>query len=74
MYNFQQIMNEISRSANPNQLLMQMSQRVPSLREAMNAVNGKTPKQIRDMAYSMAEERGMNLNALAQHLGIKLPE
>ena len=74
MFNFQQIVNEISRSANPQNVLMQMSERVPSLREAMNAVNGKTPEQIRDMAYGMARERGMDLDQLARHLGIRLPK
>ena len=34
---------------------------------------GKTPDQIRDMAYQMAGQRGINLEQFAQRMGIPLP-
>jgi len=59
--------------ANPNQLMMQIAQNNPAVQQAMRAVNGKTPEQIRDMAYQIAQQRGIDLNQLARQLGIGLP-
>lgn len=59
--------------ANPNQLMMQIAQNNPAVQQAMRAVNGKTPAQIRDMAYQIAQQRGIDLNQLARQLGIGLP-
>ena len=59
--------------ANPNQLMMQIAQNNPAVQQAMRAVNGKTPVQIRDMAYQIAQQRGIDLNQLARQLGIGLP-
>lgn len=60
--------------ANPNQLMMQIAQNNPAVQQAMRAVNGKTPTQIRDMAYQMAQQRGIDLNQLARQLGVQLPK
>lgn len=59
--------------ANPNQLMMQIAQNNPAVQQAMRAVNGKTPDQIRDMAQQMARQRGVDLNQLARQLGVQLP-
>lgn len=60
--------------ANPNQLMMQLAQNNPAVQQAMRAVNGKTPDQIRDMAMQMAQQRGVDLNQLARQMGISLPK
>ena len=69
-----QIMNAIQRGANPNQIAAQLAQNNPVVRQAMQMMNGKTPQQVRDMAYQMARQRGVDLNQLARNMGIKLPE
>lgn len=68
-----QLMQAVQRGANPNQLIMQLAQQNPAVRQAVQAVNGKTPDQIRDMAQQLASQRGVDLNQLARQLGIKLP-
>lgn len=69
-----QLIQMIQRGGNPQQLVMQAAQNNPILRQAMQAVNGRTPEQVRDMAYQMARQRGIDLNQLARQLGIKLPK
>jgi uncharacterized protein YidB (DUF937 family) len=69
-----QVIQMLQRGANPNQLMMQLAQSNPAVRQAMQMVNGKTPDQIRDMAQQMAKQRGVDLNQLTQQLGIRLPK
>ena len=69
-----QLIQMIQRGGNPQQLVMQAAQNNPTLRQAMHAVNGRTPEQVRDMAYQMARQQGIDLNQLARQLGIKLPK
>ena len=74
MNNPLQLIQMIQRGGNPQQLVMQAAQNNPILRQAMQAVNGRTPEQVRDMAYQMARQQGIDLNQLARQLGIKLPK
>ena len=69
-----QVIQMLQRGANPNQLMMQLAQNNPAIRQAMQLVNGKTPDQIRDIAQQMAKQRGIDLNQLTQQLGIRLPK
>ena len=69
-----QIMNALRQGVNPNQIAMQLAQNNPSVRQAMQLVNGKTPAQVRDMAFQMAKQRGVDLYQLAQNMGIQLPK
>lgn len=74
MLNPMQFIQAIQKGGNPNQLIMQAAQQHPAVKQAMQMVNGKTPEQVRDMAYQMAQQRGVDLNQLAQQLGIRLPK
>ena len=69
-----QLIQMIQRGGNAQQLVMQAAQRNPVLQQAMQAINGRTPEQVRDMAYQMAAQRGINLDQLARQLGFKLPK
>ena len=74
MFDPRQIMQALIKSANPSQMLMQYAEQTPAIREAMQMVNGKTPEQVRKMAESIAQERGINLNTFMRELGIKMPK
>lgn len=67
-----QVIQALQQGANPNQLMMQLAQNNPAVRQAMQMVNGKTPDQIRDMAQQIARQRGIDLSQLTRQLGIKL--
>ena len=73
MVNIMQMMQMIRGSRNPQQTMIQMAQQNPGLNQAMQMVNGKTPDQMRQMAMQMAQQRGVDLNALAAQMGIQLP-
>ena len=67
-----QAIQALQQGANPNQLMLQLVQQNPAVRQAMQMVNGKTPDQIRDMAQQIARQRGIDLTQLTRQLGIKL--
>lgn len=74
MFNPMQVFNAIVKSTNPNQMLMQYAQQNPAIREAMQMVNGKTPDQVKQMAESIAKQRGINLNTFMREMGIQMPK
>lgn len=59
-------------NTNPLALLQQRISRDPRAGQAMQMIQGKSPEQLRQMCINMAKERGVDLNGLAQQLGIRL--
>lgn len=68
--NVQQIFQAVQNGANPNMIVMQLAQNNPVFQQALQMANGRTPDQIRDMAARMAQQRGIDINQVAQQLGI----
>lgn len=69
-----QLIQMIQRGANPNQIVGQLIQQHPVVRQAAQFMNGKTPQQIQRQVQQMAAQRGVDLNQLARNLGIQLPK
>ncbi len=69
-----QIIQAVQRGANPDQLMMQLAQTNPEIRQAMQMISGKTPAQIQNMVYQRAREMGVDLNQLARQWGVQLPK
>lgn len=69
-----QMINIARNGGNPMQLMQQMARSNPQVNQVMQMMNGKSPDQLRQMASNMAKERGMDLNQVAQQLGITLPK
>ena len=65
---------QMAQRGNPQQIAMQLAQQNPAFRQAMQMMNGKTPEQIRDMAFNMAKQRGVDLNQMARQMGSNLPK
>lgn len=65
---------QMAQRGNPQQIAMHLAQQNPAFRQAMQMMNGKTPEQIRDMAFNMAKQRGVDLNQMARQMGINLPK
>ena len=74
MIDFRQVLQMAQQGVNPNQLAMQLARQSPAVQQAMQIVNGRTPAQIRDMAFNMARQQGVDLNMVAQNMGIQLPK
>ena len=68
-----QAIQTLRAGGNPNTMMRMMIQQHPVVKRAAQMMNGKTPEQVRDMAYQMAAQRGVDLNQLARQLGIQLP-
>lgn len=73
MMNPLQMMQMLRGAQNPMQTMMQLSRQNPQLNQIMQMTNGKTPAQMEQMVRQAAQQRGVDLNQLAQQLGIKLP-
>jgi len=69
-----QILQAVRNGANPSQSAMQLARSSPAVQQAMQIMTGKTPDQVRDMAYQIARQRGVDLNQIAQQWGIRLPK
>ena len=73
MMNPLQMVQMLRGAQNPMQTMMHLSQQNPQLNQIMQMTNGKTPAQMEQMVRQAAQQRGVDLNQLAQQLGIKLP-
>lgn len=73
MMNPLQMVQMLRGAQNPMQTMMQLSRQNPQLNQIMQITNGKTPAQMEQMVRQAAQQRGVDLNQLAQQLGIKLP-
>lgn len=72
-FNPMQMIQMLRGNSNPMQMLMGMSQQNPMLGQILQMANGKTPNQLRDMTYNIAQQRGINLEQMAQQMGVTLP-
>ena len=64
MINPMQIMHMLRGGGDPMQMLMNMSQSNPQLRQVMQMTNGKTPAEMRGMVMDEARKRGAYVIAL----------
>lgn len=75
--NLLQLVNAVRQSRNPMSVLENMmSQNAgnPQIAQAMKLIQGKNSDQLRQVAENMAKERGVDLNQLAQGMGLNLPK
>lgn len=74
MINPMQLIQTLQSSGNPMQMLTGMAQTNPQIGQVLQMVNGKTPAEIQRMVYDTARQRGVDVNQLAQRLGVRLPK
>ena len=65
-----QIIRLYKSGGNPMQALSQMAQSNPQMEQAMQMLEGKNPQQIQKMVQTMADQNGIDLNALAKQFGL----
>lgn len=54
-----QIMQMLSRTQNPESMIMQLASQNPLLNRAMLMAKGKSPQEIRTIAINLAKQQGM---------------
>lgn len=67
----QMLMSAIQNNLNPINVMQQYIGD-PAIAQAMQMIQGKSPKQLEQMARNMAKERGTTVEAIVQSLGIRL--
>lgn len=73
MMNPMQLIQMMQSGGNPMQLLSQMGRQNPMVGQVLQMTNGRTPNEMREMAQRIAQQKGVDLNQLAQSMGLKLP-
>ena len=73
-FNIGQIMQMAQRGVDPNRLAQQLIKQNPAVKRAADLMSGKTNDEIKQMAYNRAAQMGVDLNQMAQQMGIKLPD
>lgn len=68
-----QLIQMIRGGGNPMQMLGQMSRTNPMVGQVLKMTNGRTPNEMHNMAQEIARQRGVDLNQLAQSMGLELP-
>ena len=57
----------------PEQLLRQLAAQDPQVSKVLQLLGNKTPQQQRQIAETMARERGLSVDDIARQLGIQIP-
>lgn len=65
-----QLIRAYKGGGNPMQMLSQMAQSNPQMGQAVKMLEGKSPQQIQQMVQTMADQNGVDLNALAKQFGL----
>ena len=60
------------RGGDPMQILQQMAGQNPAAAQTLRMLDGKSPQQMRQVAENMARERGIDLKAMAQRMGLTI--
>lgn len=68
------IMQVMRTGGNPMALMQQMAQTNPQMAQAMKMINGKNASELETMAKNLCKERGVNIEQVAQQLGLTLPQ
>ena len=69
-----QMFNMLSKAQNPMAVLQQLSQNNPKLQRVMEIMNGKSPQELEQYVRNTAQTQGVDLNELAQKMGLQLPQ
>lgn len=69
-----QMLGALRKAQNPMSLLQQLSNQNPQLKRVIEVMNGKSPKELEEYVRNVAQTQGVDLNQLAQKMGLQLPQ
>lgn len=70
--NIMQIIQMVKGGMNPMQTLMGMAPQNPVIGQAMQMANGRTPWEMRQMVFSLAQRKGVDIGQMARMLGVRI--
>ena len=68
-----QMLGALQKTQNPMALLNQFAGQNPQLKKVMEVINGKSPQELEQYVKNVAQTQGVDLNNLAQRMGLQLP-
>ncbi len=69
-----QMLGALRQAQNPMALLSQLANQNPQLKRVMEVMNGKSPQELEQYVRNTAKTQGVDLNQLAQKMGLQLPQ
>ena len=69
-----QMLQALNKTQNPMGLLQQLSMNNPKLQRVIEIMNGKSPQELEQYVRNTAQTQGVDLNELAQKMGLQLPQ
>ena len=69
-----QMLGALRKAQNPQALLSQLANQNPQLKRVIEVMNGKSPKELEEYVRNVAQTQGVDLNQLAQKMGLQLPQ
>lgn len=74
MINPLQMFQMLQNAKNPMGLLNQLGQNNPQLKRVIEVLQGKSPEEIKAYVQNVAKTQNVDLNQLAQRMGLQLPQ
>lgn len=68
-----QMANLVKSGQNPMGMIQMLSGQNPQIAQGLNLIQGKNAGQLQATALNLAKERGIDIDQLAQSLGLTLP-
>jgi len=69
-----QMLGALRKAPQPMELLKQLSNQNPQLKRVMEVMQGKSPQELEQYVRNVAQTQGVDLNQLAQKMGLQLPQ
>ncbi len=69
-----QMLGALQKARNPMDLLKQLSANNPQLKRVIEVMDGKSPQELKAYVQNVAKTQGIDLNNLAQKMGLQLPQ
>lgn len=67
------LMQAVRSGGRPEQLIRTMAAQDPQVARVLQLLGNKSPQQQRQIAETMARERGLSVDDIARQLGIQIP-
>ena len=61
----------VQSGGNPTAMISRMAQQNPQIAQSMQMLSGRRPQELQQIAMNLAQQKGLDLNAVIRNLGIR---
>ena len=61
----------VQSGGNPTAMISRMAQQNPQIAQSMQMLSGRRPQELQQIAQNLAQQKGLDLNAVIRDLGIR---